>query len=106
MALENVKCYTLRLNLDNEQHRRVYEFMENLNPDIYKSKNQCLIDRIDPLYDKKSGDVDGTIVLNFFVCSLYLYFELRFMFAIKHNGLFRPYSLTMNSLAALLPAVL
>lgn len=64
MALNKVKCYTLRLNLDNEQHRRVYEFIENLNPDIYKSKNQCLVERIDPLYDKKLGDADGTLIKN------------------------------------------
>ena len=64
MALENVKCYTLRLNLDNEQHRRVYELIENLNPDIYKSKNQYFVDRIDPLNGRSLDEVEGTVVHN------------------------------------------
>jgi len=47
MALNNVKCFLLRFNLDNEQHLRLYNRIRNLNIDIYKSKTQYIMDCMD-----------------------------------------------------------
>lgn len=47
---------TFRLNLDNEQHYRVYKMLMELNPDIIKSKNQFLIDAADNYFKQLNED--------------------------------------------------
>lgn len=44
MKKENVICGTFRLNLDNPVHAKINNVIMNLDPDIYKSRNQFLID--------------------------------------------------------------
>lgn len=47
MARENIVYHNLRMNLDNEQHRRVHQVLAKLNTEIHKSINQFLIDAAD-----------------------------------------------------------
>ncbi|HWT74418.1 MAG TPA: hypothetical protein VN258_06830 [Mobilitalea sp.] len=47
MSKENISCFNFRLNLDNEQHMRVYKIFHNLNVDIHKSKNQFVVDALE-----------------------------------------------------------
>ncbi len=47
MPKENIISFNFRLNLDNEQHLRVYKIFHNLNVDIHKSKNQFIVDALD-----------------------------------------------------------
>ena len=47
MGRRNVVYHSLRLNLDNEQHRRVHTILSKLNLDIDKSVNQFFIDAED-----------------------------------------------------------
>lgn len=47
MSKENISCFNFRLNLDNEQHMRVYKIFHNLNVDIHKSKNQFIVDALE-----------------------------------------------------------
>ena len=47
MPKENITSFNFRLNLDNEQHLRVYKIFHNLNVDIHKSKNQFIVDALD-----------------------------------------------------------
>ncbi len=47
MAGQNVVKHYLRLNLQNEQHKRIQTVLENLNKDIHKSENQFIIKAID-----------------------------------------------------------
>lgn len=47
MPKENITSFNFRLNLDNEQHLRVYKVFHNLNVDIHKSKNQFIVDALD-----------------------------------------------------------
>lgn len=44
MKKENVVCGTFRLNLDNPVHAKINNVILNLDPEIYKSRNQFLID--------------------------------------------------------------
>ena len=44
MAKQNMVCATFRLNMDNPQHVKINEVIKRLNPKIYKSKNQFLIE--------------------------------------------------------------
>ena len=43
----NVVHLTLRLNLDNKAHYKIYEVLHSLDPNIYKSMNQFLVDAVD-----------------------------------------------------------
>lgn len=47
MGKGNIVYHSLRMNLDNEQHRRVHTVLADLNTDIHKSVNQFLIDAAD-----------------------------------------------------------
>lgn len=47
MKQGDVASHSLRLNLSNEQHRRVEIVLKSLNPEIFKSMNQYIIDAID-----------------------------------------------------------
>lgn len=47
MAKGNIVYHSLRMNLDNEQHRRVHQVLAKLNTEIHKSVNQFLIDAAD-----------------------------------------------------------
>lgn len=44
---KNVVYISLRLNLDNRQHSKVYDILHNLDPNIFKSMNQFAIDAIE-----------------------------------------------------------
>ena len=45
MGKGNIVYHNLRMNLDNEQHRRVHSVLAELNTDVHKSVNQFLIRR-------------------------------------------------------------
>lgn len=47
MPKENIAGFSLRLNLDNEQHMRIYKVLHDLNVDIHKSKNQFMVEALD-----------------------------------------------------------
>ena len=51
----NIVYHSIRLNLNNEQHRRVHRILLDLNTDIHKSINQFLINAVDS-YIGQSGD--------------------------------------------------
>ncbi|MGN1196858.1 MAG: hypothetical protein ACI4TA_04600 [Acetatifactor sp.] len=55
MARSNVANHSLRLNLDNEQHRRVEKVLASLNLDVHKSINQFLVDAADSYIRKLEG---------------------------------------------------
>lgn len=47
--------HSLRLNLDNEQHRRVEKVLAGLNLDVHKSINQFLVEAADCYIRKLEG---------------------------------------------------
>lgn len=47
MARQNIICNTFRLNMDNPRHVRINSALSNLNPEVYRSKNQFLIEAIE-----------------------------------------------------------
>lgn len=47
--------HSLRLNLDNEQHRRVEKVLASLNLDVHKSINQFLVEAADSYIRKLEG---------------------------------------------------
>ena len=47
MAEQSLVRYCLRLNLENEQHKRIQKVLVGLNKDIHKSANQFIIKAID-----------------------------------------------------------
>ena len=55
MAKSNIVFRSYRLNLDNEQQRRVNRVLAELNTDIHKSVNQFITDAID-FYTNSFGD--------------------------------------------------
>lgn len=55
MARTNVACHSLRLNLNNEQHRRVEKVLVSLNMDVHKSINQFLVDAADAYISRLEG---------------------------------------------------
>ena len=55
MGKGNIVYHNLRMNLDNEQHRRIHAVLADLNTDIHKSVNQFLIDAADA-YIRRLGD--------------------------------------------------
>lgn len=61
MGRRNVVYHSLRLNLDNEQHRRVHTILSKLNLDIYKSVNQFFIDAADDYIKRLNGEETAEI---------------------------------------------
>lgn len=55
MAKGNIVYHNLRMNLDNEQHRRVHLVLSDLNTDVHKSVNQFLIDAADSYISRLEG---------------------------------------------------
>ena len=55
MARSNVANHSLRLNLDNEQHRRVEKVLAGLNLDVHKSINQFLVEAADAYISRLEG---------------------------------------------------
>ena len=47
--------HSLRLNLDNEQHRRVEKVLVHLNLDVHKSINQFLVEAADSYIRRLEG---------------------------------------------------
>ena len=47
MGKQNVVKHSLRLNLHNEQHRKIQRVFEGLNKEVHKSENQFMIKAID-----------------------------------------------------------
>ncbi len=56
MGKGNIVYHNLRMNLDNEQHRRVHLVLSDLNTDVHKSVNQFLIDAADAYINRLAGD--------------------------------------------------
>lgn len=52
---ENIVYHNMRMNLENEQHRRIHRILLDLNTDVYKSVNQFLIDATDSYIRKLEG---------------------------------------------------
>lgn len=70
---DNIVYHNMRMNLDNEQHRRIHMVLTDLNTNVHKSVNQFLIDATDEKeykgWDKsaverilKSDTYSGTLV--------------------------------------------
>lgn len=55
MGKSNVANHSLRLNLDNEQHRRVEKVLAGLNLDVHKSINQFLVEAADSYIRRLEG---------------------------------------------------
>ncbi len=47
MKNENIVFRSVRMNMDNPQHVKVNEILCNIDKDVYKSKNQFVIDAIE-----------------------------------------------------------
>lgn len=56
MGKSNIVYRSYRLNLDNEQHRRVNRVLADLNTDIHKSVNQFITDAVDFYIHSMSGE--------------------------------------------------
>ena len=52
----HIAYHNLRLNLNNEQHRRVHLVLADLNTDVHKSVNQFLIDAADSYISTLNGE--------------------------------------------------
>ena len=52
---DNIVYHNMRMNLDNEQHRRIHMILSNLNTNVHKSVNQFLIDAADAYIRKLEG---------------------------------------------------
>jgi hypothetical protein len=48
---KNIIVYSLRLNMEIPQHRKIHEILKDLNPDIYKSKNRFLVNAVEMYID-------------------------------------------------------
>ena len=57
MNRENIAHHQIRLNLDDERHLRVNNDIDSINPKLWKSKNQYIIDALD-YYGKNFGSVE------------------------------------------------
>jgi hypothetical protein len=51
MAKDNIVVHNLRLNLDNPQHQKINKVLQDLNPNIFKSKNRFLADAVEMYID-------------------------------------------------------
>lgn len=58
MAKENIVNSSLRFNLENEQHLRVYQYLSKLDGDVYGSRNKFIIQALDA-YFKAGGELIG-----------------------------------------------
>lgn len=47
MAEKNIIRFSLRLNLKNEQHSKIYKVLSTLDKDVHKSENQFILNAID-----------------------------------------------------------
>lgn len=47
MKNKNVVFRSFRMNMDNPQHVKINEILSNIDKDVYKSKNQFVIDAIE-----------------------------------------------------------
>mgnify|MGYP004602931141 FL=1 len=56
MGKGNIAYHSVRMNLDNEQHRRVHSILAELNTDVHKSVNQFLIDAADSYISRLGGN--------------------------------------------------
>lgn len=56
MAKENIVSSSLRFNLENEQHLRVYQYLNKVDSDVYGSRNKFIIQALDD-YFRGGGDV-------------------------------------------------
>lgn len=52
---DNIVYHNMRMNLDNEQHRRIHMILSDLNTNVHKSVNQFLIDATDAYIRKLEG---------------------------------------------------
>lgn len=48
--------HNIRMNLNNEQHRRVHSVLSELNTKVHKSVNQFLIDAADSYINRLAGN--------------------------------------------------
>lgn len=53
---DNIVYHNMRMNLDNEQHRRIHMVLTDLNTNVHKSVNQFLIDATDAYIRKLEGN--------------------------------------------------
>ena len=53
---DNIVYHNMRMNLDNEQHRRIHMVLTDLNTNVHKSVNQFLIDATDSYIKKLEGN--------------------------------------------------
>lgn len=56
MAKGNIVYHNIRMNLDNEQHRRIHAVLAELNTDVHRSVNQFLIDAADFYIESLNGE--------------------------------------------------
>ena len=56
MAKDNMIFVSFRLNINNPQHVKINSVLKNLNPDIYKSKNQFVADAVEYYIDHFGKD--------------------------------------------------
>lgn len=56
MAKDEVLSRCFRLNITNPQHMKVAKVLKNLNPDIYKSQNQFIVDALEFYIDNYGSD--------------------------------------------------
>lgn len=56
MAKENIVSSSLRFNLENEQHLRVYQYLNKVDSDVHGSRNKFIIQALDE-YFRGGGDV-------------------------------------------------
>lgn len=55
MAKENLIYNSFRLNMNNPQHVKINNVLKNLNPKIFKSRNQFIADAVE-FYSEHYGD--------------------------------------------------
>lgn len=57
MRKELIVNHSLRLNLENEQHRRIEKVLSDLNKDVHKSLNQFTVEALDHYIQYLEGKV-------------------------------------------------
>lgn len=57
MAEKDIVRFSLRMNLKNEQHSKIYKVLAALDKDVHKSENQFILNAID--FYIQSFDDDG-----------------------------------------------
>lgn len=51
----NIAYHSVRLNLDNEKHRRVHMVLTDLNTDVHKSINHFMVEAVDSYISRLGG---------------------------------------------------